>query len=187
VIKAFANKWTAEIWRTGKTRGSPRASVTKRTLALLDAVAGLDDLKCSPENPRGDRQGWHRFRIHDRYRNWFCMARSRCVRGRNYGLPPRIGNGVVKFTRGDPMGQVRHLKRRRAPLAGSPRRNSTGRVSQAPRHVQLRVSQAPSPSRTSPSTTSQVERRGISADAAVRRSRFFGTTEQFWLNPQGCL
>jgi antitoxin HigA-1 len=29
-----------------------------------------------------------------------------------------------------------------------------------------------------------LERRGISADRAVRLSRFFGTTEQFWLNLQ---
>src|ERR1019366_9176114 len=33
VIKTFANKETAEIWRTGKTRGAPPASVTKRKLA----------------------------------------------------------------------------------------------------------------------------------------------------------
>ncbi len=30
-----------------------------------------------------------------------------------------------------------------------------------------------------------LERRGISADTAVRLSRFFGTTEQFWLSLQG--
>jgi len=30
-----------------------------------------------------------------------------------------------------------------------------------------------------------LERRGISADTALRLSRFFGTTEQFWLNLQG--
>src|ERR1700690_230085 len=30
-----------------------------------------------------------------------------------------------------------------------------------------------------------LERRGISADTAVRLSRFFGTTEQFWLNLHG--
>jgi antitoxin HigA-1 len=30
-----------------------------------------------------------------------------------------------------------------------------------------------------------LERRGISADTAIRLSRFFGTTEQFWLNLQG--
>jgi antitoxin HigA-1 len=30
-----------------------------------------------------------------------------------------------------------------------------------------------------------LERRGVSADTAVRLSRFFGTTEQSWLNLQG--
>ena len=29
-----------------------------------------------------------------------------------------------------------------------------------------------------------LERRGVTADTAVRLSRFFGTTEQFWLNLQ---
>jgi addiction module HigA family antidote len=29
-----------------------------------------------------------------------------------------------------------------------------------------------------------LERRGVSADTAVRLSRFFGTTEQFWMNLQ---
>jgi addiction module HigA family antidote len=30
-----------------------------------------------------------------------------------------------------------------------------------------------------------LERRGIRADTAVRLARFFGTSEQFWLNLQG--
>ena len=30
-----------------------------------------------------------------------------------------------------------------------------------------------------------LERRGITADTAIRLSRFFKTTEQFWLNLQG--
>lgn len=30
-----------------------------------------------------------------------------------------------------------------------------------------------------------LEKRGITADTALRLSRFFGTTEQFWLNLQG--
>jgi addiction module HigA family antidote len=29
-----------------------------------------------------------------------------------------------------------------------------------------------------------LERRGISADTAIRLARFFGTTEQFWMNLQ---
>ena len=75
VIKTFANKVTAEIWRTGKTRGSPPASVTKRKLAMLDGAAALDDLKSPPGNKleklRGDGQGQHSIRINDQYRICF--------------------------------------------------------------------------------------------------------------------
>jgi proteic killer suppression protein len=74
VIRTFANKLTAEIWRTGKTRGSPPA-VTKRKLAMLDGAATLDDLKSPPGNHleklRGDRQGQHSIRINDQYRICF--------------------------------------------------------------------------------------------------------------------
>jgi addiction module HigA family antidote len=31
-----------------------------------------------------------------------------------------------------------------------------------------------------------LEKRGISADIAARLARFFGTTEQFWMNLNGC-
>jgi proteic killer suppression protein len=75
VIKTFANKLTAEIWRTGKTRGSPPASVTKRKLAMLDVAAALDDLRSPPGNRleklTGDRQGQYSIRINDRYRICF--------------------------------------------------------------------------------------------------------------------
>lgn len=75
VIRTFANRSTAEIWRTGKTRGSPPASVTKRKLAILDAAAVLDDLKVPPGNRleklRGDRHGQYSIRINDQYRICF--------------------------------------------------------------------------------------------------------------------
>jgi proteic killer suppression protein len=75
VIRTFAGKRTAEIWKTGKTRGSPPASVTKRKLAVLDGAAALDDLKCPPGNHleklRGDRQGQYSIRINDQYRICF--------------------------------------------------------------------------------------------------------------------
>jgi toxin HigB-1 len=73
VIKTFADKLTAEVWRTGKTRGSPPAGVTKRNLVMVDAAA--DDLKIPPGNKleklRGNRQGQHSIRINDRYRICF--------------------------------------------------------------------------------------------------------------------
>jgi toxin HigB-1 len=75
VIRSFANKLTAEVWSTGKTRGSPPAGVTRRKLAMLDAAAALDDLKRPPGNRleklRGDRQGQHSIRINDQYRICF--------------------------------------------------------------------------------------------------------------------
>jgi proteic killer suppression protein len=75
VIRTFANKLTAEIWSTGKTRGSPPASVTRRKLAMLDAAAALEDLKSPPGNRleklRGDRQGQYSIRVNDQYRICF--------------------------------------------------------------------------------------------------------------------
>ena len=75
VIRSFANKPTADIWRTGNARGSPPASVTKRKLAMLDAVAALEDLKSPPGNRleklHGDREGQYSIRINDQYRICF--------------------------------------------------------------------------------------------------------------------
>lgn len=75
VIRTFANKETAEIWRTGKTKSSPPASVTRRKLAILDEAVQLDDLKSPPGNRleklRGNRQGQHSIRINDQHRICF--------------------------------------------------------------------------------------------------------------------
>jgi len=75
VVKSFANRVTAEIWQTGKTRGSPPASVTKRKLAMLDVAATLDDLRRPPGNRLeklyGDRQGQYSIRINNQYRICF--------------------------------------------------------------------------------------------------------------------
>ena len=75
MIRSFANKETAEIWRTGKTRGSPPAGVTRRKLAVLDAAMALDDLRHPPGNRleklRGNRNGQYSIRINDQYRICF--------------------------------------------------------------------------------------------------------------------
>jgi toxin HigB-1 len=78
VIKSFADKLTAEVWSTGKTRGTPPASVTKRKLAMLDAAHELEDLRFPPGNRleklRGDRQGQYSIRINDQYRICFVWS-----------------------------------------------------------------------------------------------------------------
>jgi proteic killer suppression protein len=75
VIVSFANRQTAEIWRTGKTKGAPPSGVTRRKLGMLDGVAVLDDLKVPPGNRleklHGDRRGQYSIRINDQYRICF--------------------------------------------------------------------------------------------------------------------
>lgn len=75
MIKTFANKRTAEIWRTGETKGALPASATRRKLAMLDGALELDDLRVPPGNRleklRGGRQGQHSIRINDPYRICF--------------------------------------------------------------------------------------------------------------------
>jgi proteic killer suppression protein len=77
VIKTFANKETAEIFRTGRSRRSLPMGVTKRKLAMLDVAAALGDLREPPGNRleklRGDRHGQYSIRINEQYRicfNW---------------------------------------------------------------------------------------------------------------------
>ncbi len=75
MIKTFANDLTAEIWRTGKTKGAPPASVTRRKLAMLDGARALEDLRVPPGNRLeklyGDRQGQYSIRINNQYRICF--------------------------------------------------------------------------------------------------------------------
>jgi toxin HigB-1 len=75
VIKSFADRLTAEIWLTGKTRGSPPAGATRRKLAMLDSANELEDLRFPPGNRleklHGDRQGQYSIRINDQYRICF--------------------------------------------------------------------------------------------------------------------
>ena len=75
VIKSFADRRTADIWRTGRTRGSPPADITKRKLGMLDVAVELQDLKCPPGNRleklKVDRAGSHSIRVNQQWRICF--------------------------------------------------------------------------------------------------------------------
>ena len=75
MIKSFANKESAEVWKTGRTRSGAPAAITRRKLALLDAAVDLGDLRAPPGNRleklRGNRDGQYGIRINDQYRICF--------------------------------------------------------------------------------------------------------------------
>lgn len=75
MIRSFASRATEEIWRTGKTWGSPPAGVTKRKLGMLDGAVDLHDLRRPPGNRleklHGERRGQYSIRISDQYRICF--------------------------------------------------------------------------------------------------------------------
>jgi proteic killer suppression protein len=75
VIKSFADKRTAEVWSSGRTRGAPPAAITRRKLAMLEAAVELTDLRTPPGNRleklKGSRHGQYSIRINDQYRICF--------------------------------------------------------------------------------------------------------------------
>ena len=77
MIRSFANKETAAIFRRERARALP-ASLQRaalRKLLILDAAVSLDDLRVPPGNRlevmHGDRAGQHSIRINVQWRICF--------------------------------------------------------------------------------------------------------------------
>jgi len=180
VIKSFADKKTAEIWSTGKAHGSPLAAVARRKLSMVDAALELDDLRTPPGNRleklKGGRQGQHRIRINDQYRICFIWRGhdAHDVEITDYQQAFEVMKYMARESivrKGTPNWRVHpgailreeFLK----PLGMSPYELAKRLRVPVPRVNDI-----------------VLERRGISADTAVRLSRFFGTADQFWLSLQ---
>ena len=77
MIQSFRDETTADLFREQNTRASrqiPRElwRVVQRKLKVLDAAAGLDDLRSPPGNRlellKGKQAGRHSIRVNDQYR-----------------------------------------------------------------------------------------------------------------------
>ncbi len=77
MIKAFADKHTATLYASGKSRRLPPDLVNRalRRLEYIDLAASLDDLKVPPSNRlhtlKDDRSGQHSISINDQWRVCF--------------------------------------------------------------------------------------------------------------------
>jgi toxin HigB-1 len=77
MIKTFADRRTADLYRTGRAKRFPPdvASRATRKLEYVDLASRLDDLKVPPGNRlhalEGDRKGQHSISINDQWRVCF--------------------------------------------------------------------------------------------------------------------
>ena len=76
MIKSFRCRDTEGLFETGRSRRFANIRrVALRKLDMIEAAAGLDDLKVPPGNRlealKGDRKGQHSIRINDQWRICF--------------------------------------------------------------------------------------------------------------------
>ncbi|MBI5827296.1 MAG: type II toxin-antitoxin system RelE/ParE family toxin [Deltaproteobacteria bacterium] len=82
MIKSFADRETANLYSTGKSRKLPPAvcKIGLRKLDYLNAATGLKDLKTPPGNRleqlKGGHEGKYSIRINDQYRIVFRFVDS---------------------------------------------------------------------------------------------------------------
>jgi len=180
LIKTFADKNTKEFWDTGKSQRVPPANLRKasrKKLAMLNSAVRLEDLRIPPGNRleelRHDRKGQHSIAINDQFRVCFVWRD-----GHAYDV------GITDYH--EIMSMEKNVSIKNENQAGwavhpgeilreeflEPMNISAYRLA-----VELRVS---------PPTVNDIvrEKRGITPEMAARLSRYFGTSEQFWLNLQ---
>jgi toxin HigB-1 len=77
MIKSFADKYTEELYVTGRSRRFPPDIIRRalRRLEYIDHATGLDDLKIPPSNRLhqlgGDRKGQFSISVNDQWRICF--------------------------------------------------------------------------------------------------------------------
>jgi addiction module HigA family antidote len=174
----------AETWRLFEKRKSRRfagiATVALRKLDQLKAAKSLDDLRTPPANRleslKGNRHGQHSIRINDQYRVCFIWRRDGAheVEIVDYHQVVFRGFMTIKRPRGgwEIEGVTTHpgemlLQEFLIPLS----------ISQNQLALDIRV----------PATRiGQIVKgnRSITSDTALRLSRYFGNSPEFWLNLQ---
>ena len=77
MIRSFADREAEKIWRGERSRRLPAdiQQTARRKLRMLNAAAGLDDLRIPPANRlealKGERNGQYSIRINDQWRICF--------------------------------------------------------------------------------------------------------------------
>lgn len=175
MIRSFADRETERLFaRTPGRRFPPELHrVMLRKLLQLDAADRLDDLRIPPGNRlealKGDRKGQHSIRVNDQWRvcfRWTMETRTRwrlSIITESWGEPAMPTNAKLAPIHPGEVLMEDFL----VPLGLSQYRLAQD-LSVPPRRINEIVH----------------GKRAITADTALRLARYFGTSEQFWLNLQ---
>ena len=178
VIKSFSDRGTYEFWDTGKSKGMPPANLRKaarKKLGILHAATAFEDLRIPPgkrlEAWVGERRGQHPRPDKRPVSRLLRVAGWRRLQGRNNRLPLRQEKDV-SFKNNGPAGWAVHPGEILREEFLEPMNISPYRLA-----LDLGVS---------PPTVNDIvrERRGITPEIAIRLAKYFGNSEQFWLNLQ---
>jgi len=171
MVRSFRDRDTEKLFHRERPRRLP-ASVRRtalRKLAVLNAATDLADLRVPPGNRleklAGDREGQCSIRINDQWRS-------------------ASSGGTVTRT----MSRSRTTTKARATMPGKLPPVHPGEVLLEEFLLPLGISQYRLAKDTGvpPRRINEIVhgKRAITADTALRLSRFFGTSEPFWLNLQ---
>jgi addiction module HigA family antidote len=147
-----------------------------RRLVQLDAAERLDDLRVPPGNRlealKGDRRGQHSIRVNDQWRVCFRWSDGDVYEVEIVDYHEVDGGAVTNTASGAEKLRPIHpgevlLEDFLLPMELSQYRLAKD-ISVPPRRINEIV----------------LGKRSITADTALRLGRYFGTTEQFWLNLQ---
>jgi addiction module HigA family antidote len=170
MIKSFRNKETEQIFSRRFSRRLPAAlhRAAWRKLALLDAAEQLGDLRVAPGNRletlSGNREGQHSIRINDQWRICF-----RWYEGDAYDVEITDYHQETAMAKIFPPahpGEIL-LEEFLRPMGISQYRLAKD-ISVPPRRINEIVH----------------GKRAITADTALRLSRYFGLSDRFWLTLQ---
>lgn len=168
MIKSFKDRETEKLFNTGKSRKYNNfLSVALRKLDMIYAAVILSDLRIPPANRlealKGDRIGQHSIRINDQYRICFIWSDG----------AENVEIIDYHWERGEKMTRIKThpgeiLKEEfLIPFGVSARQLALAIDIPANRLTEIIRGN-----------------RGITADTALRLSRIFGTTAEFWMNLQ---
>lgn len=172
-FKYFKYKDTEELFKKEKSQrfGAIR-KVATRKLTMLEAATVLEDLKSPPGNRLealvSERVGQHSIRVNDQFRICFVWTDTGPT---DVEIPTIMRERLDYMTFKNGMRPVHPGEVLREEYL---------------KPLDLSANALAKALRLSPSRIGDIvlERRGVTADTAVRLARYFGGTAQFWLNLQ---